>query len=406
MLRRLNSSFLALLAFALSATAPPGQAGPLGELPKPSGNPACAPVPWTPVIMFTTYAPSLFRGSDGRYNLVYDLLLANYNSHPTKLVKFEVLDDKGTVLKSLAGKELTETVTSFSGSAKDAAMPAGTLAVAWVNLSFDKADQAPKHLNHRVVYESENQLDKPQKYESEGAPVAVAQHKPVLIGPPLKGGRWVAQGGYSGVKGHRRALFAVDNALKASQRYAIDWIALNDANYSCTGDPKKCASSVGYGRPVIAVKDGIVSGVVESFLDQVPGNPVGDERFAYPGGNTIVVDLGEGEYAFYAHLKPGSIKVKEGEHVKRGQQLAELGNTGNSTGPHLHFHIQDAPGILNSHGLPYAFDSFLVTGQVSDFEQFDKNDREGKQQVIDRSPDEGTHKEELPREGTVLSFPE
>jgi murein DD-endopeptidase MepM/ murein hydrolase activator NlpD len=85
------------------------------------------------------------------------------------------------------------------------------------------------------------------------------------------------------------------------------------------------------------------------------------------GGNYVIVDIGGGRYAFYAHLKPNSIRVEEGDNVSRGQQLAQLGNSGNTTAPHLHFHVMDAPLPLGAdHNLPYVFDSFRYQGRIED----------------------------------------
>ena len=81
----------------------------------------------------------------------------------------------------------------------------------------------------------------------------------------------------------------------------------------------------------------------------------------------MIVGIGGGRYDFYAHLKPNSIRVEEGDNVSRGQQLAQLGNSGNTTAPHLHFHIMDAPLPLGAaHNLPYVFDSFRYQGRIED----------------------------------------
>jgi murein DD-endopeptidase MepM/ murein hydrolase activator NlpD len=82
-------------------------------------------------------------------------------------------------------------------------------------------------------------------------------------------------------------------------------------------------------------------------------------------GNHIVINLGDGVYAFYAHLQKGSVLVSVGDRVKRGQVLAKLGNTGNTSGPHLHFHLMDGPSVLCSNGIPYTIDSFAMAGQIS-----------------------------------------
>ena len=61
-------------------------------------------------------------------------------------------------------------------------------------------------------------------------------------------------------------------------------------------------------------------------------------------------DIGEGNYAFYAHLKTGSVKVKAGDQLSAGQVIATLGNTGNTDAPHLHFHVMSTPDPLRSNG--------------------------------------------------------
>lgn len=122
-------------------------------------------------------------------------------------------------------------------------------------------------------------------------------------------------------------------------------------------------------------------------------------------GNHIVLDLGGGKYALYAHLKPGSVKVREGDTVKRGQVMAQVGNTGNTTAPHLHFHIMDGPSTLGSNGLPYVIDSFEVTGKVPSTEAFDKAEAEGTPLEIIVVDKVGTHENELPLDQRVVNFP-
>ena len=73
-------------------------------------------------------------------------------------------------------------------------------------------------------------------------------------------------------------------------------------------------------------------------------------------GNHVVLDLGDGVYALFAHLRRGSLRVRRGERVEPGQQLAECGNSGNSSEPHLHFQLMDHPSVLLAAGLPMRFD--------------------------------------------------
>jgi murein DD-endopeptidase MepM/ murein hydrolase activator NlpD len=87
-------------------------------------------------------------------------------------------------------------------------------------------------------------------------------------------------------------------------------------------------------------------------------------------GNFIVLDLGSGRYAFYEHLKPGSLRVRVGDHVTIGQVIASLGYTGDSTGPHLHFHVAGGPSPLAAEGMPYVIRDFEVLGDYGTIEAF------------------------------------
>ena len=83
------------------------------------------------------------------------------------------------------------------------------------------------------------------------------------------------------------------------------------------------------------------------------------------GDNFIAINIGKGDYSLYAHLQPGSLRVKVGDRVKRDQVIELLGNSGNSTEPHVHFQISSAPSFLiDSEGLPYAAD-FVIIGDCT-----------------------------------------
>ena len=82
------------------------------------------------------------------------------------------------------------------------------------------------------------------------------------------------------------------------------------------------------------------------------------------GGNLGILSLRHGHYAFYAHRQPGSIRVKPGDRVRRGQVLGLLGNSGNSDAPHRHFQISNGDSWLASEGVPFLFDSFVGLGSA------------------------------------------
>jgi murein DD-endopeptidase MepM/ murein hydrolase activator NlpD len=109
---------------------------------------------------------------------------------------------------------------------------------------------------------------------------------------------------------------------------------------------------------VVGIKDGIIENKPVSRAV-----PITIETIA---GNFVSLDLGNGRYAHYAHLQPGSLRVKVGDRVKPGQVLGLLGNSGNSDAPHLHFQITDGPSFLESEGVPYSLPSFVEEGEGPD----------------------------------------
>ena len=126
-----------------------------------------------------------------------------------------------------------------------------------------------------------------------------------------------------------------------------------------------------FGDAVYSATSGKVVGVV----DDIPETPAGgfpkNPTAQTAGGNHIVVAMGHGRYAFYAHLQPGSITVRVGQRVAIGQVLGLLGNSGNTNAPHLHFHVMDSPSPLASNGMPYRFTNFAVTGTLTNLEAFE-----------------------------------
>lgn len=111
------------------------------------------------------------------------------------------------------------------------------------------------------------------------------------------------------------------------------------------------------------------------------------------GGNHVILDIGNGFYAFYAHLQPGSLRVSLGEKVHRGQVLGLVGNSGNSTEPHLHFHISNANSPLGSEGLPYALSSFEVEGSGPAWKPSEAKGAPDKREM------------EIPSENEIVRFP-
>ena len=215
----------------------------------------------------------------------------------------------------------------------------------------------PRNLVHRVTFVS---AEGRQTVE-DGAQVPVPTGCPAVVGPPVRGRNWIAINTPHKVKGHRKTLLEVDGRDVVAQRFAIDFARLGWNRKTWRGDRFDNFSYYAYGADILAVSGGIVSSTRDGIPDNVPGDDsrAVDITLDTVAGNYVIVDSGEGKYFFYGHLQPGSLRVEPGAEVRRGDVLGLLGNSGNSTEPHLHFHIGDADSPLGAEGLPYVFDSFF-----------------------------------------------
>jgi murein DD-endopeptidase MepM/ murein hydrolase activator NlpD len=137
----------------------------------------------------------------------------------------------------------------------------------------------------------------------------------------------------------------------------------------------------------------------------VPGKLPGDTTVKNVTGNHVILDLGGGLFAFYAHLKAGSLRVREGDRVRRGQPLALTGNSGNTTGAHLHFHVMDAPSALAAEGVPYVIDSFVLQGRVRSLDNLVDVGQAGGAVDVDRLPAAEPRRNQLPLDLDVVNFP-
>jgi hypothetical protein len=199
----------------------------------------------------------------------------------------------------------------------------------------------------------------------------VQTRKPVVIAPPLDGPNWLDGNSCCDMTAHRNALNPLSGGLWAAERFAIDYIQLKPDGTMSTGDLTKVESYPYFGADIHAVADGPVVGALEGLPEQVPTKSPTDLKLEEYGGNHIVQDIGDGNYAFYAHLKTGSLKVKVGDRLSTGQVIASLGNTGNSDAPHLHFHVMSTPDPLRSDGLPFVIKSFRLDNRVASQDALD-----------------------------------
>jgi hypothetical protein len=362
----------------------------------------------TPVLLSAASRPVPFRGADGRVHIDYELQVTNARAVPVKLVSLEVLDAAtGKVLSTVTGADVANTFSLLGGAAGDS-VGAAQAGFFWIDVVLEAGQAIPKALTHRVVTAApELKLTTAVKPASEGVvqtsqtggAVSVSTRPAPLIGPPLEGTGWVAFNGCCKEVPHRRAGIPVNGVLYVSQRFAIDWIKIDANSQQSNGDSNKNENWPTYGQKAIAVMDAKVVSVLDGLPERVPNALPPDTTMQNVTGNHVVLDIGRGYYAFYAHLQPGSLKVRVGDRVKRGQVLALLGNSGNTTAPHLHFHVSDGIGPLSSQGVPYVIDGFIARGVATDVTE------QGKLVWTALPQQQATQRATLPMNGYVVDFP-
>lgn len=318
-----------------------------------------------PVDVEVPLAPTPVK-ADGRIHLLYELHLTNLRARSLELIRLEVLTDLSA--QPLAVYQDAELVSRLArpGAPSDLtdkrAIGGGMRAVVFLQITFNTPAEVPRALHHRLFFKSDDPNGEERLVDT--ARVVVQRKPPLVIGPPVRGDGWLALNGMSNTSSHRRTLLAVNGKARIAQRFATDWTRIGADGLVFRGDPAKNANWSAYGTDVLAVADATVADV----SDGMPENdPTADHR-AVPitlenaAGNYVILDLGRGYFALYAHLQPGRIHVKKGDRVKRSQVLALLGNSGNSDAPHLHFHITDGNSPLGAEGVPYVIDSFEQQG--------------------------------------------
>jgi murein DD-endopeptidase MepM/ murein hydrolase activator NlpD len=199
----------------------------------------------------------------------------------------------------------------------------------------------------------------------------------------------------------------VNGARYLAQRFAIDWLQLDPQNRLATGDPSRNESYPQFGAEAIAAADATVAHVQDGMPEGTPGSFPSAVTATTADGNAVVLDLGGGRYALYAHLQPGSIRVREGDRVRRGDVLGRVGNTGNSDAPHLHFHVMDGPSPLASNGLPYVIDGFELMGRAeSSSDLNDELETADKPVKVAPATGQARRTNELPADLVMVRFPD
>jgi hypothetical protein len=357
----------------------------------------------TPLVAEALAPPRPVLGADGQFHLAYELLVTNPSTSALTLTKVEVLDgeDASEVLGVIEGDDLDTAVQPLAGQTDPTLSPAEVTRVFWDQVS-PPAVELPRSLQHRLSFTADPALPPPSDAPVITGRTPVDLQEAIVLGAPLRGDHWLAGGGCCFPPSyHRGATLPVNGAIHAPERFAIDFVQLDENGKLYEGPVNELSSFAYFGAELLAVADGTVVRIQDGLPEQVPGSFAPGATAATAGGNYIVLDIGHGNFAFYAHLQPGSLRVDVGDKVTKGQLIGLLGNTGNSDGPHLHFHVMDSPLPLASNGLPYRFESFTSEGTALNFDAL------GQGSAVELSPAlAGDHMEEMPLQYQVIGFPD
>jgi Peptidase family M23 len=330
----------------------------------------------TPVLLTVHDAPVPFTGSDGRVHLVYEVSTTNFSSADVTVEKVDVLGD-GKVLQSFDAVAVAGRLQAAGQRTSSQKLAGSAQALLFLHVTLEPGAEVPTKLSHRVTIHADAAPPGQQEMTESGGEVVVDRRPVVVIGPPLQGEGYISADSCCDSSRHMRAALPVNGRVWLAQRYAVDWEQLDAAGHIYQGAREKLESYAIFGKPVLAVGDGVVMSVTEGLPEQTPGKFPTNISLDKADGNSVILDLGGERYAMYAHMQPGSIKVRKGEKVKLGQVIGLVGNTGNSVAPHLHFQVSDRPSSLASNGLPYEIRSFEVVGKTPGTAAFDEAEEKG-----------------------------
>lgn len=258
------------------------------------------------------------------------------------------MSNGGTTLLRLTGGALAEhTHGFFPGTPATARIPASAARVTLVDVVLPRSAgrHAPRRLANRIDYTIPPKAKARAGIGSttvHGPVLRTVRRRPVVIAPPLRGAGWTDLNGCCAdpTSDHRSMVLAANGTYITPQMFAIDWArAVHGSLFR--GNGKQLSDWFGFGQPVYAVANGVVVRAIDNRPKARPftDNPAVQKPRDF-AGNNVVERLGPGRYAIYAHLETHSVMVRRGQHLRTGQPIARLGNSGNTISAHLHLGIR------------------------------------------------------------------
>lgn len=362
----------------------------------------------TPLIVSVHDAPVPFTASDGNTHLVYELWMLNFSSGEIAIQKLDILGD-GKVIKTLDSTEISARLQPAGLRNSTGTFTKSTQGLLFLDIVLPRGTAVPNRLSHRIAIFVAAAPSAFQHLTVTGGDKEPNRQTVAIIHPPLVGENYISADSCCDSTRHMRAAIGINNRVWLAQRYAVDWEQLDSQNRIYSGPREKLESYTIFGKPVLAVADATVISIVDGHPEQTPGKYPEHISLDEADGNSVIlrlddVALGGRTFALYAHMQPGSLRVRVGDKVHTGQILGLVGNTGNSIAPHLHFQLMDGASSLASNGLPYAIKSFQVIGQISSTGAFDDAEANGTP-VTHNSIASRRVEGALPLDQLIISFP-
>lgn len=388
------------LPLGCTLVAPSSASGPLStqlstqlSTPLPASNPPVA------LQIRTSVEPTMFV-SGGRQYLIYELDLQNYSVAAMNVRGIDVMEVSQQGVKPIATIDapqlnaiLRPTGINYGGynnhphTDANRLLDAGRSAIAFMCIAFDGKATVPTQLRHRVHLEDAS---------NDGPVISVQRQRLPVFGAPLTGSDWHPYSGPNLNSHHRMGVMVVGGVAQNARRFAVDWLKVKNGElYS--GDPRDVKSYFGYGEKLFAVADGTVVEATDMYPDNIPKTVAGFEP-ALPitmenvAGNRVVIALANGQFAQYMHMQPGSVRVKRGDRVQRGQWIGQVGNSGDSRKPHLHFQLVNSAQAFAGEGMPFVIDHFQMKAAGQEWTRRNKEFPWGDDTAFDFGSDTTTKK--------------
>ena len=343
-------------------------------------------------------------GTDKRLHLVYEIGLINTAPLTQVIDSVQVIDPaRHKVLVAFDDPAdisgiMTTSTTSGEGVNELGPNEAGML---FINVELPPGARVPDRLVHQI---DSSLPDAGVDLSLNGAATGVAHRGPIVISPPLAGRGYINENGCCGRSDHTRAVLTIDGQSWLAQRFAIDWVRADSEGRIYVGDWQVNDNWIIFGDPVLSATSGTVIETLNTMPENTPPTPAPNLTPYTALGNHVIVDTGNGAYALYAHMQPGSVTVEVGDRVRVGEQLGRVGNTGSSVAPHLHFHITDGPSAVGANGIPFVFDTFRLDSLVLNADDLNA-DTPAQTAVLGPAPAPAWRHRQLPLGGVLVTLP-